>query len=355
MKMRITLVAIALVGLLSGIAFAGPLVLSELDVKPYISHVQGPTAEFEVETVFANFTVLDPNDVASGVDELSVKYQIWVNVTNPADVNATLLLADFTAAGEITPFSGLPVIGENSSSGTGGTAEGAFVDGKWYNLTWTDGSYPFFDIDGNMCESPFPVAEETGYWMEGVQLYRRYVNGVFTAIYMNMNGTWTDVTGRIEVEEPEEGGGHYVDAFVAEQRRIFQPYQYMPEDDSVYDGVTMYIASGDGYFDGYFESGESRIILIEGVRKIDSVFGNNKTIEVLNSGSIKINVLTSNVADIEVVMENNTMNDTWSQANELKTVELTKIDNSYIYNMRLLEDYSFAVDEFGAEVFLDSR
>jgi len=197
MKIRISIVAIALTGMIAGIAFASPLVLSELDVRPWIRTVEGPKAEFEVETIFANFTVLDPGAPSSGVDELCVNYQLWVNVTNPSDVNATLLHTFFTAAGEITPFSGLPGFGENSSSGTGGTAEGAFVDGKWYNLTWVNGTYPFFDSEGNMCESPFPVTEEIGYWMEGIQLYRRYVNGNLSEIYLNMNGTWTDVTGRI--------------------------------------------------------------------------------------------------------------------------------------------------------------
>ena len=36
-----------------------------------------------------------------------------------------------------------------------------------------------------------------GYWMEGVQLMDKAADGTVTNMYMNMNGTWVDVTGRI--------------------------------------------------------------------------------------------------------------------------------------------------------------
>jgi hypothetical protein len=369
MKIGLTLIAIALSGLLTGLAFATPLMLSELDVKPYIRHVQGPTAEFEVETIFANFTVLDPDDPASGVDELSVKYQLWVNVTNPSNENAALLYAFFTAAKEITPFSDVPsYFVENSFSAFGGTVEGAFVDGKWYNLTLTTGKYPFFDEHGNMHPPFFGSPDDPKYWIEGVELKRLYVNGSLYEVYMNMNGTWTDVTGRIELDESEELFDHLFGGFaveqggglVIEQKRFFQPYQAMP-DVSVepstggYLDPTLYVPIGEGYFDNSFEAGKSRIILIEGVRKRDSDWGNNKPIDVLNSGNIDINVQTLNVVDVDVVIENNTVNDTRSETSELKNVELTKVNNSYIYNIDLLEEYDFTVDEWKAEVFLEAR
>lgn len=379
MKIRITLVAIALLGLITGIAFAGPLVVSELDVKPWIDHVQGPTADFEVETIFANFTVLDPKDPASGVDVLAVQYQLWVNVTNPSDVNADLLHADLLVAEKITAYSGYPVFDGNSSGGSGWDAKGAFVDGIWYNLTWVGGKYPYFDGEGNLAQSPFPPYFLEGYWMEGVQVYERCTNGEVTATYLNMNGTWTDVTGRIVVDRPKskDGQGFTADGFVIDNWRAYQT-PYVPDFAvTVYSGVNetqtsveadnepnvivdylpheIYVPSGEGYFDDYFEAGESRILLLEGVRKIDSVWGNNRTIDILNSGCVDLKVTVDSSADRDFVMENNTMQDTWSITTELKTVELTKINNSYIYNLDLLETYDFTVDEWNAEVLLDPR
>jgi len=379
MKIGLTLIAIALTGLITGLAFASPLMLSELDIKPWIHHIQGSTADFEIETVFANFTVLNSNNPTSEVDDLSVKYQVWLNVTNPSDLGATLLDVNFAAAGEITAYSGPPLIGANSSGGWGWEAEGALVDGKWYNLTWVNGTYPFFDRDGNMEPFPFEIPWQTGYWMEGVQLYQRHVNGTVVATYLNMNGTWTDVTDKIALEEREHGSGHSLKNVVADQMRIFQTY--VPDVSVEFDSDgneiqvpsvidagngtqvsvkvdsllgTVYIQAGEGYFNNYWKPGESRIVLIGGTQEFGS-WVNFNPVDVLNSGSITFKTTTFNSADTDFWLGNNTVQDNWSYANELKTVELIKDNNSYIYNMALLEAYEFSVDEWNAEVFLEPR
>jgi hypothetical protein len=382
MKIGLTLIAIALSGLITGLAFATPLMLSELDVKPWIHHIQGPTADFEIEIIFANFTVLNPNEPTSEADDLSVKYQVWLNVTNPSGLGATLLDVNFAAAGEITAYSGPPLIGANSSGGWGWEAEGALVDDKWYNLTWVNGTYPFFDRDGNMEPSPFEIPWQTGYWMEGVQLYQRHVNGTIVATYLNMNGTWTDVTDRIVLEERDHGSGHSLKDVVADQLRIFQKYVpdasnasvvfdsdgneiQVPSVIDVGNGTevtvsvdslsgTIYIQAGEGYFNNYWKPGESRIVLIEGSQKFGS-WVNFNPVGVLSSGTITFKTITFNSADTDFWLGNNTVQDNWSYANELKTIELTKENNSYIYNMALVEKYKFSVDEWNAEVFLEPR
>jgi len=382
MKIGLTLIAIALSGLITGLAFATPLMLSKLDVKPWIHHIQGPTADFEIKIIFANFTVLDPNEPTSEAEDLSVEYQVWLNVTNPSGLGATLLDVNFAAAGEITAYSGPPLIGANSSGGWGWEAEGALVDGKWYNLTWVNGTYPFFDRDGNMEPSPFEIPWQTGYWMEGVQLYQRHVNGTIVATYLNMNGTWTDVTERIVLEERDHGSGHSLKDVVADQLRIFQTYVPDASDASVVfdsDGNeiqvpsvidvgngtevtvgrdslsgTVYIQAGEGYFNNYWKPGESRIVLIEGSQKFGS-WVNFNPVDVLSSGNITFKTITFNSADTDFWLGNNTVQDNWSYANELKTIELTKENNSYIYNMNLVEKYKFSVDEWNAEVFLEPR
>lgn len=356
MKIKITLVAIALTGLLAGIAFAGPLVLSELEVRPWTHHIQGSTADFEIETVFANFTVVNPE---SNVTDMKINYHVWINITNPSELGAELMHVDFAAAEKITSYSGFPLMGDNSSGGSGREEEGAFVDGKWYNLTWTNGTYPYFDMDGNMQPSPFELPNQTGYWMEGVQLYQRQVNGTVVGIYMNMNGTWTDVTDRIEVEEPEPGHGYSCENNIMSQWRFFQTYrpgftETNSDDSDVPDFVmaTVEVLCGEGYFDKYWKPGESRIILIEGTQGFGS-WTKFSPVDLLDAGSIDVKTTTANHADTEFWLGNNTVRDNWSDSAELKSVVLTKVNNSYIYNLELLDGHSFAVDEWRAEVFLD--
>ena len=348
--------AIALMGLIAGVAFAGPLVLSELDVREWTHHLQGETVDFEIETIFANFTVVNPE---SNVTDMKINYQVWINITNPSELGADLSRLDFAAAEKITAFSGYPFMGANSSGGSGWEEEGAMVDGKWYNLTWTNGSYPRFDRDGNMQPSPFEIPNQTDYWMEGVQLYRRHVNGTVVAVYMNMNGTWTDVTGRIEVEEPEPGHGYRVENSIASQSRFLQTYlgfTYIEEDDSDMPDFLMAeikVLCGEGYFDKYWKPGESRIILIEGTQGFGP-WTKFSPVDLLDSGTINSRISTTNHADIEFWLGNNTVQDNWSSSEELKSLELTKVNNSYIYNMDLLEEYDFTVDEWN-EVFLELR
>jgi hypothetical protein len=379
MKICLTLIAIALSGLITGLAFATPLMLSELNVKPWIHHIQGSTADFEIEIIFANFTVLNPNEPTSEAGDLSIDYQVWLNVTNPSGLGATLLNVNFAAAREITAFSGPALMGANSSGGWGWEAEGAMVDGEWYNLTWVNGTYPSFDKDGNLRPFPFELSEQNGHWMEGVQLYQRHINGTIVGTYLNMNGTWTDVTDRIVLEERPHGSGYSVKDVVARQMRTFQ--KYVPGTSSTSDddetqttftidvgngtmvtvgsghslfGNDVNIPTGEGYFNNYWKPGESRIILIEGSQKFGSRTNFNP-VDVLNSGNITFKTITFNHADTDYLLGNNTVTDNWSYATELKTIELTKENNSYIYNMVSVEKYKFSTDEWNTEVFLEPR
>lgn len=229
---------------------------------------------------------------------------------------------------------------------------------------------------------PFEIPWQTGYWMEGVQLYQRHVNGTVVATYLNMNGTWTDVTDKIALEERDHGSGHSLKNVVADQMRVYQKFVPDTSDDSVafdsdgneiqvpsvidagngtqvtvkvdYFSGTVYIQAGEGYFNNYWKPGESRIVLIGGTQEFGS-WVNFNPVDVLNSGSITFKTTTFNSADTDFWLGNNTVQDNWSYANELKTVELIKDNNSYIYNMALLEAYEFSVDEWNAEVFLEPR
>jgi hypothetical protein len=117
---------------------------------------------------------------------------------------------------------------------------------------------------------------------------------------------------------------------------------------------SMTVLCGEGYFDNYWESGESRIILVEGTQRFGS-WTKFSPVDLLNSGNVNLKVSTANKADTDFYLGNNTVQDNWSYSNELKTVELTRENNSYYYNAELLDDYSFIVDEWQLEVFLESR
>jgi len=113
----------AILSLSTGIAFASPLLMSDLNIRPWITHIQGPTAEFKAEVAYANFTV-DDND--------SIAYQIVFNITNSADIGARLLHVNFVAAEKITNITGKNPFGGsgNWTTGSGWEAEGAWVNGK---------------------------------------------------------------------------------------------------------------------------------------------------------------------------------------------------------------------------------
>jgi hypothetical protein len=118
---------------------------------------------------------------------------------------------------------------------------------------------------------------------------------------------------------------------------------------------TVYVPSGGEYYDSYWNPGESRLVLIEGTQPLWLLARTFDPISVLDSGNVYLKASTRNHADNDFGIVNNTIQDTWSHAYYLDCVELTKVNSSYIYNMGLLDDYTFTVDEWNAEVFLDPR
>ncbi|MFA7080585.1 MAG: hypothetical protein WC203_06770, partial [Candidatus Bathyarchaeia archaeon] len=174
MKIAKKLIASAIVSLLIGIAVATPLLASELNIRPWVKHVQGPTADFDLDVIYANFTAQNPDTPITETSGPTINYFAVVNVTNPSDYPAQLLMTDFWAGQKIVNTTGQAPFGVtdgNWSIGSGWEAEGIWLDGIWYNVTWVDGSYPHFDENGTITESPFPAPSNIGHWMEGVQLY----------------------------------------------------------------------------------------------------------------------------------------------------------------------------------------
>jgi hypothetical protein len=368
LKAGTKLLIAAILSLSVGIACASPLLISELNIRPWIKHVSGSTADFEVNVVYANFSVAYDNQNEIQANNPSIAYYVVINITNPSDLGARLLNINFAAAGKITQTSGMPFPGgvNGSQSGSGWEAEGAWVDGVWYNVTWVNGTYPYFNRDGIMEPTPFQIPNQVGHWIEGVQVYDRYVNGTLTATYLNMNGTWTDVTDRINVTRPEMGGGYSVNDSIVNEMHVFQ--SELPngtsstytttstngttitvKENSTLSG-TVYTMVGDGCFDNYWKPHESRLIALHGSQS--APWTSSKAVEALKSGNITLKTETFNVADGQTQIVNNTVVDTWSYATELKQIQLTQNGESYVYNTILNSNKAFAADQWGVEVFV---
>jgi hypothetical protein len=362
MKFGVKLIVIAVLALSVGVAFASPLLYDKLNIKPWIKHVQGPTADFNVDVVYANFTIIDGSKPVSTSDGPAISYYVVLNVTNLSDIGAVLRDVNFIAAGEISNTSTSFVM--DTISGSGYEVEGAWVDGVWYNVTYVTGGYPTIDRDGNVVESPWGNSTWfKPYWMEGVQILDTYADGTLTATYMNMNGTWTDVTGRINFTRPE-GVGPFKNAVwisnpVVSELHVFQDVAYnnltSSTDSTPDDFKTKYTWVGEDLFDNYWAPHQSRLIVIQGTRDIIQPWADTSALDVLKSGTITFQTRLFNDAKVTVEIANNTVEDTWSYATELKQVQLTESGDSYIYNTILGENQIFQPDQFGVEVFIKPR
>ena len=72
MKHQAKLILFGMLSLTIGVAFASPLLASELNVQPFIKHIQGPTADF-VNVVYANF-ILNGSKPVSKNDGPAISY-----------------------------------------------------------------------------------------------------------------------------------------------------------------------------------------------------------------------------------------------------------------------------------------
>ncbi len=365
MKHQAKLVLFGLLSLTIGVAFASPLLASELNIRPFIKHVQGPTADFSVEAVYANFTIINGSKPVSYFDGPAIEYYVVLNVTNLSDLGAILRDVNFVAAEEIVNATE-SAFWANDFYGTGYEVEGAWVDGVWYNITYVTGGYPTIDRNGNITE--FPTQNNTWFTphlMEGVQIMDTYENQTLTGTYMNMNGTWTNVTGRINFTRPEGtaplSNAISISNTVVNELRVFQTLT--PDSANASEGSEIgakYTWVGEGLFNNYWEPHQSRLIVLQGTRDIKEPWASTEALDALKSGSITLQTRVLNHADVKVEIVNNTIEDTWSHATELKQVQLSQSGDSYIYNIILGntilgENLTFTTDQYGVEVFVKTR
>ncbi len=365
MVKTLTLALCAILSLSVGIACASPLLVSELVIQPWINHIQGPTAELGVNVVYANFTVANVSEPVENDSGPSIYYQIVVNLTNPSSLGANLLHVAFSAAQKITYYTGEPPMFANGISGSGWTAEGAWVDGIWYNVTYSNGTYPSTNRDGSLAPARFNTTFPSR-WKAGVEIYDVRYYGTLTT-YLNMNGTWVNVTGRINVTRPPPGHGWATTGNVISQMDTFESLavrEYSSEGTYVQTApggsCTVHHLVENGYFDNLWASGQSRLIMINGSWNIRKPFSAKNALETLRSLNVTLkttitNFVKTDQASTMQAWENNTVIDTWSDETELKQVQLKQSGDSYIYNTILDANHVFQTDKWGVEVFLKPR
>jgi hypothetical protein len=357
MKTLIKLIICAIFSFSIGIACASPLLVTELYITPFIEHVQGPTANYIINVVYANFTIINASNPISEYSGPDIAYYVVLEITNPSNISAQLLDVEFTAANNNTNTSSSLFM--SGASGQGYTLEGAWLDGKWYNVTWANGSLPVIDGNGKIVASQ-DYSGVPGHWIQGVELDDVYVNGTLIYTYMNMNGTWTDVTSQINVIHPSPvnpfaKAGSVGSSTIVQEHYVFEPKlpnSGMPnKGDTSAPFVTKYVWTGNGLFNNSWAPNQTRLILLSGMYEIRRPFANDSALTALKSGNITLQTQTMDVAE-GMGYVNNTMTDTSAYPMEQKQILLTQNGDSYIYNAILGDKQVFQEDQWGVEVFV---
>jgi hypothetical protein len=341
MKIGSKFILIGILSLLVGSAFASPLLISELEIMPSPRLPEGPKAEFSVNVVYANFSVQDNANITapdwypeSETGNLSaVSYFVVLNITNHSDEVAVIMDSILTVAEDVSK--GV----YNGTFGGGCWVEGVWLDGEWVNVT----RFPSRQLDnGTWIDA---------YLQEGVYVRYGYSNGELTSNSMYIDGSWVDVTGRINVTLNEDAkimvltSGNLVSQFYLFQSRG----EYNAPDDNSDSFFPTIIWSGPEDFNNTWAPHQSRLIALTGTE----IFCMPDGIEALKIGTMFIRAEVSN--HLTNPFYNGTRVDTWSTAEEIKQIQLELTDDGYIYNTILSDDQMFVMDSFGVEVFIQPR
>jgi hypothetical protein len=406
MKNGIKLLFAAIFSMSVGIACASPLLISELNLAPYPYLPEGPKPEVTANVAYASFSV-QPADPSLPVPEwyhgnetpTAVNYNIMLNVTNLSDESVTVDFLEASAAQNYTrgpaPFLA------NGVSSTQGSQRYVYLDGELINATWIPNSgnvptAPHPDIPG---QPPYPSSlpwdiesnatfPQDGYWREGVELSDTYVNGTLAYTYMYINGTWTDVTGRVEVPNREdifsnmasathnivsgwynfqaplpEGwdpgshtststqtfeNGTTITTTVKTKNPIIPPETNRTDDYSAPNSDQVTIYTGPGKFDATWAPHESRLIMLSG-----TVFAYDADVEqYLQGGNMAVRIMGQARLTDSVI--NGTMTDTSTVIDAIQQITVHADGDSFVYNGALGANQTFQPDQWGVEVFIDS-
>lgn len=384
-KYRLTVVAV--IALLSGTAFAAPMLIAPLDLKPYPYVSEGPKADFSIDLLYANFTTTEwavnktsPRLIGNfttgnysyvNVTETSkytnVTYSIVANITNLSDLTAKMYESSFAAADDISIKDS--VLGgksfnsgiNNRGSSFGGVVRDLWFDGKLLDKTWIPGTdYPFsmFRVMNQNHPSQLTIpdlpenATEEGTWIEGVPVAEYYDSTHLTATQIYINGAWVDVTGRVQPSNPQPmvmAINTLANLILTSSTLIYKnvgnasvgPITDFPSWGLQFSTGIPYRWAGMGGFNSFWAPHESKLILFNGTKTFSDSDALQSSIASLESGKIDIYAsMTSLITNMPI---NGTYYNTVSTATLLKTVPLEKTSNGYIYNAILADNQLFQV------------
>jgi hypothetical protein len=359
MKKGTNLIFLGLLSMLVGTVFASPLLISELEIRPFREPLpKGPTADVSVSVVYANYKVGD-STLLHTKNVTDISYLVVLNITNNSDEWAVVNWVNFDAAEEITQGFGFSASNSSFSASnsftsvSGWEAKGAWVDGEWYNVTWVPHqiSYKIPDNDGS-----------EGYWMEGVQQRATYVGGELTTIHMNMNGTWMDVTGKIEVDGIEVH--NFLEAttvkgiFFSEKKFLGRANVGAPSgiivtpdmkiietNQTIWASITTNVTAG---FSNLWAPHQSRLIALSTSHQVITEFVEPSRLALLETGPIAFRLEVHHQINGTIGVYDST-----SLSKEIKQVQMELTEDGYLYNTILSDNQMFVMDSFGVEAFIE--
>lgn len=176
-----------------------------------------------------------------------------------------------------------------------------------------------------------------------------YINYELAYTKINMNGTWVDVTGRIEVERPVYWPPHEqpMDAVLIWDGRSLR--HELSFDEHRYDVAILEIPprGTPEAFNEIWAPNESRLIPVKDARAVQSKYFEAEKLEKLMNEEIVFNTIIQ--ARLTV--------DNWTDSalsEDSIQVFVDTTDEGFVYSV-LPEDTAFTLDEFGVEVFIEQR
>jgi hypothetical protein len=345
MKIGTKLAMIGILSLLVGSAFASPLLVTELDpenLKPYVKPpaYDALTSDVTSEVLYANFSVT-PN--VENDRSVNLSYFVVLNVTNNSDEPANVSFVTFDA--QVQDYT-LPEDNSGyysrSESCLTWTAKEAWVDGVHYNISWVPNNIGAsfeerFDYQGD------PDLE--GEWIEGVKIQECCINGEIAYTKINMNGTWVDVTGRIEVDSPyywppQEPPSDEV--LIWDIRSLLHE---SPLDNHNFTVLEIPPRGTPEAFNEIWAPHESRLIAVHDARPVESKYFEDEKLEKLNNEEIVFNTVIQSQVTVDDWTD-------FARSDDSIQVFVEQTDDGYVYSV-LPENTTFTLDEFGVEVFIE--
>ncbi|MDR1993449.1 MAG: hypothetical protein LBQ98_08170 [Nitrososphaerota archaeon] len=367
MDFKLKLVAVAVLALLAGTAFAAPMLMVDIQSLPRI--IEGPKAYFEIDVVYAEFSVIEQNP-----SELLVGYTIITNITNCSDRDGHLYETGFVAAQHIeqrdSALGGMYINRNlndyppyNRASSRGGVVEGLYLAGDWIGETWIPGTdYPsnlitILNADHTVLSdvSPLPPdATDTGMWIEGVPIAEYYDGSGLFATHIYLNGSWVDVTEQIRYRTPQP----FFLAYNTLSNLILTPSVSVYGANTIttapimgwqLGGATYTYIGGRG-FDRTWLPYQSRLVRINGTESMSRDDFNTRLAGVLEYGVVDIYGFVTSYITTEPI--NGTLTNTAHTATVIKTLTLQQTSKGYLYDAALLTGQYFQVCPDGVDVYI---